>query len=93
MTHHERQLTLIVSGVVQGIYFRQFVAERASSFRIAGYAQNQLDGTVKIVVEGPEDTLEAFIPIIMRGPAGAHVKDIEAEWKAASGIFKGFEIK
>lgn len=91
--NHDRQLTLVVSGVVQGVFFRQFVFESAMRLRLVGFVQNQNDGTLVIVVEGPQETLEAFIPVVMRGPAGSHVGDIHAQWKAASGVFKNFIVK
>lgn len=87
---HERQLTLVVSGVVQGVFFRQFVIDNALRLHLSGFVENQNNGTLKIVAEGPEDVLEAFIPVVMRGPAGAHVKDIEAHWKASTSTFRGF---
>lgn len=89
---YDRQLTLIVSGVVQGVFFRQFVADSAERLHLNGFVENQNNGTVKIVVEGPQDTLEAFIPVVMRGPAGVYVKDVDAEWKVSSGSFRKFTI-
>lgn len=59
---------LIVSGRVQGVGFRWSTLQIAERLGLAGWVSNQIDGTVKIRVQGPEDVVNQFIKIIKQGP-------------------------
>jgi acylphosphatase len=58
----------LVSGSVQGVGFRWFVA---------GYARNLPDGRVEVVVSGPDDVLPALEDLLRAGPANARVALVE----------------
>jgi acylphosphatase len=47
----------LVSGMVQGVGYRWFVARHARSLGLSGYARNLPDGRVEVVVQGPEGAL------------------------------------
>jgi acylphosphatase len=67
----------LVSGLVQGVGFRWFVARHARSLGLAGYARNLPDGRVEIVVSGPDDALPALERLLRAGPANAQVEGLE----------------
>ncbi len=52
---------MIVSGRVQGVGFRYSVRRKALGFGLVGWVKNNDDGTVRIEVEGNEQTIERFI--------------------------------
>src|SRR5439155_1135808 len=58
---------------------------------MAGLVRNLPDGRVEIVVEGPKVMLEAFIADVNRGPMGAVIRDVQAEWEPPAGL-QGFQI-
>jgi acylphosphatase len=67
----------VVSGMVQGVGFRWFVARHARSLGLAGYARNLPDGRVEVVVSGPDEALPALERLLRAGPANAQVEGVE----------------
>lgn len=65
------RLRMIVSGRVQGVFFRAAAAEQARLLGIAGVARNREDGTVEIVAEGDRNALELLAAWAHRGPTSA----------------------
>jgi acylphosphatase len=55
------RVVAVVSGHVQGVGYRWFVRELAIGAGLAGSATNLPDGRVEVVVEGPEDDVEALV--------------------------------
>ncbi|WP_295728398.1 acylphosphatase [uncultured Limosilactobacillus sp.] len=58
---------LIVSGRVQGVGFRWSTYQLAQELAVCGYVQNQLDGTVLIVVQGPHELVRKFVQAVRDG--------------------------
>lgn len=76
----------LVSGRVQGVGFRPFVARLASALDLAGWVQNTPEG-VLIHVEGPGERLAHFRDRLEREiPAAAVLLSIKAEPRAALGL-------
>ena len=67
----------LVSGMVQGVGFRWFVARHARSLGLGGFARNLPDGRVEVVVSGPEEALPALEKLLRAGPANAQVEGVE----------------
>jgi acylphosphatase len=67
----------LVSGSVQGVGFRWYVARHARSLGLAGYARNLPDGRVEVVVSGPDEMLPALEEVLRAGPANAQVDKVE----------------
>lgn len=66
-----------VVGRVQGVFFREGTRQKASELGLAGFAQNELDGSVYIEVEGEEVRVEELIAWCRRGPPAARVERVE----------------
>ena len=60
----------LVSGVVQGVGFRWFVARHARALGLGGYAQNLPDGRVEVVASGGEPTALTRLEELLRCGAG-----------------------
>jgi acylphosphatase len=69
--------TFLVSGAVQGVGFRWFVARHARSLGFNGYARNLPDGRVEVVVSGPASALPGFEELLRTGPAYARVESVD----------------
>jgi acylphosphatase len=67
----------LVSGLVQGVGFRWFVARHARSLGLTGFARNLPDGRVEVVVNGTDETLTALERLLRQGPANAQVERVE----------------
>ena len=55
------RVVALVSGHVQGVGYRWFVRELATGAGLSGSARNLPNGQVEVVVEGPEDDVEALV--------------------------------
>jgi acylphosphatase len=84
----------LVSGMVQGVGFRWFVARHARSLGLTGYARNLPDGRVEVVVAGPDEALPALERLLRAGPANAQVDRVERSSEAAPPMAgKSFDIR
>jgi acylphosphatase len=63
----------VVSGRVQGVWYRDTARREAERLGLAGVARNQTDGTVLLEAEGPPDAVDAFLAWAGDGPSQARV--------------------
>ena len=82
----------IVRGLVQGVGFRYFAVRAARKAGIAGTVRNLSDGTVEAIGEGSAAALSAFRAELERGPAGAHVSEVEEIKLRPDGRYAGFDV-
>jgi acylphosphatase len=66
-----------VTGHVQGVGFRWFVARHARSLGLSGYARNLADGRVEVVATGEESLLARLEELLRSGPANAYVTGVD----------------
>lgn len=87
-----KRIHLIVSGRVQGVFFRAETKQAASSLGLTGWIKNNLDGRVEICAEGDEEHLNNLVDWVHHGPSLADVTNVSVNWEAATGEFKSFDI-
>ena len=75
---HAPRYRYIVSGRVQGVGFRAFVADAARAEGLAGWVRNLPDGRVEVHAEGDAEALGRFEWRLWQGPAMARVDDVVA---------------
>jgi len=83
---------LYISGRVQGVYFRNSVAELADNLGVLGWVRNLYDGRVEAILEGEEANVEKIAEFCRRGPAGAYVLNLETKWEEYRSEFTDFKI-
>jgi acylphosphatase len=76
---------VVVSGRVQGVFFRAETRNRARLLGLAGWVRNNADGNVEAVFEGDPDKVESMIEWCRRGPAHAAVENVEVAWEEPQG--------
>lgn len=81
-----------VTGRVQGVGFRAFVARLAASVGVAGAVRNDADGGVTGFAEGDRESLELFRQGLERGPAHARVDRVEESEIASPPERGGFDV-
>jgi acylphosphatase len=91
MSDHAR-VHLLVTGLVQGVAFRQSAVFEAERLGIAGWVKNLPDGRVEAEVEGEKAKVEVFARWCEHGPRGAQVEWVDATWGPATGLLRGFQI-
>lgn len=84
---------VVISGMVQGVFFRYEVRMRAQSLGITGWVMNRHDGSVEAVFEGSKDAVESIVRWCHKGPSGAIVDKVDVEWEPYKGEFKGFSVE
>jgi len=88
-----RQLEAIVHGRVQGVSFRYYTRLEAQRLGVTGWAANQRDGTVIVIAQGSDESLERLISYLRHGPAMARVDKLEIRWVESSEAFTDFGIR
>ncbi len=84
---------VIITGYVQGVYFRAFASRAAKSLGLKGYVRNNPGGQVEIRAEGDRQKLEKLVQQLEIGPPEALVEKMETNWLSYSGVFSNFEIR
>ena len=72
-----RRVHVIVSGGVQGVFYRATCVELARALGVNGWVRNMLDGRVEAEFEGEGASVEAMLRWAREGPAGAQVRALE----------------
>lgn len=72
-----RRVKILVSGRVQGVYFRVFTQNKAKHFAIKGSVRNLPDGRVEIIAEAEHPVIEKFIKWCHKGPITARVDHLD----------------
>ena len=83
---------MLISGKVQGVWYRASAAEIARELNLTGFAKNLNDGSVEIVAVGEKTQLEQLRKWCEDGPSGAKVQDMRAEWSDTEEHFESFSI-
>jgi acylphosphatase len=82
----------LISGRVQGVWFRQSTAAAVADIRVAGWVRNLDDGRVEAVFEGTPEAVAAALAYVRRGPERARVDDVEVLSESPAGV-TGFGVR
>jgi acylphosphatase len=72
-----RRVRVLVSGRVQGVFFRASCAERAAALGLSGWIRNVANGDVEAVFEGTDTAVEQIVRWCREGPPLARVDRID----------------
>lgn len=80
----------VVTGKVQGVWFRASAKREADRLGVTGHARNLADGSVEVLACGTPETVAALIEWLHAGPALARVERVEVSdsTEAASARFE-----
>lgn len=81
-----------VTGTVQGVGYRYFAQKNANRYQLTGYAMNMPDGSVKLIAQGHDPQLEAFIGCLESGPRFASVESISVDGLDETETYYNFEV-
>ena len=87
-------LRLKISGRVQAVGFRAFIADEAERRGLSGWVRNRRDGSVEALLAGEEAIVDEMAETCRRGPRGSRVEDLAIEAASESDLtsHSGFEI-
>jgi acylphosphatase len=83
---------VLVSGKVQGVYFRQNTQIVANRYRVSGWVRNLKDGRVELVLEGNETDVSEVIKWCHVGPPNSIVEKVDVRYERYVGEFLEFKI-
>lgn len=72
------RVRVLVSGKVQGVWFRESTRQEAQRLGVGGWVRNLPDGRVEAVFTGPANAVDQMVAWCHRGPDGAQVAGVAA---------------
>ncbi len=86
------RVRVLVSGRVQGVWFRESCREQAQAERVEGWVRNRADGRVEVVLEGPPASVDRVVRWCRDGPRRARVDGVEVRDESPIGE-QGFRVR
>jgi acylphosphatase len=83
---------VVITGHVQGVWFRDSCQQRARRSGVAGWVRNRPDGSVEAIFEGDDDAVEALVDWCREGPERARVDHVEVGDQPVEGA-AGFWVR
>jgi len=87
------QVHVLISGRVQGVFFRASTRDEALARGLAGWVRNRADGRVEAVFEGDRRVVENMLAWCKKGPPYAYVDQVEIDWQPYQGDLEEFRIR
>jgi acylphosphatase len=83
---------ILVSGRVQGVFYRGWTEANARQLGINGWVRNRMNGQVEILAMGPREEMDELVRRCWHGPRAAAVDEVEVlEAEAEAG--EGFRVR
>jgi acylphosphatase len=71
-----KAVNALISGKVQGVWYRAWTVEEARKRGLAGWVRNRRDGTVEAVFAGPAEQVDDMVQACHQGPPLAKVAGV-----------------
>ena len=84
---------VLISGRVQGVWFRASTRQKADQLGIKGWVRNTSDGRVEAVFEGQEELVREIVEWCYHGPPMAKVSNVEVKKQDSTEDFDSFSVK
>lgn len=85
-------IRVIVTGRVQGVWYRKFCFDQATKIHLEGWVKNMPDGSVQLVAQGDRDKLDSLISKLNEGSPFSKVKNLDVIWLPADANLELFKI-
>ena len=89
----QKRVRLVISGRVQGVWYRASAREQALALGLGGWVRNASGGRVEAAAEGEADAVDAFVAWCRQGPPQARVAGVEATPEEPTGEEPGFYVR
>ena len=83
---------VVVTGRVQGVFFRDSTRRRAEAVGVSGWVSNRPDGAVEAVFEGDAEAVDQLVEFCRRGPGRAQVASVDVGEEEPEGL-SGFQVR
>ena len=88
----QQRIHLLVSGKVQGVFFRQALKVIAKKNNVLGWVRNLTDKRVEAMLEGETKSVNLVIEWARVGPANSRVDNIKIHNEEFKNEFSTFEV-
>jgi acylphosphatase len=89
----QRRVAIVVSGSVQGVFFRSSLQDEAERLGVSGWVRNAADGSVEAQIQGSPEAVDEIIRFCRRGPSGASVENIDVRDLEVLAGERGFRVR
>lgn len=89
----KRTKKVIISGKVQGVYYRLETQKAARQAGVAGYVKNLANGSVEAVFQGNQEAVDQMVAWCHQGPPAARVDQVVVDTPPSDTAFTGFEVR
>jgi len=89
----DKAVHLLISGRVQGVFYRYTAQKVASRLGIRGWIKNLPNGKVEVIAIGTPSAVDTFTAWCQEGPPGAQVSDVEVTPLPSPPELEGFSIR
>ncbi len=83
---------VLVTGRVQGVWFRDYVKKNAVLLNLNGWVKNNPDKSVSLAIEGKKGMITSLIQLIKIGSPRSNVQDVQVTWTSYQNKFNSFKI-
>jgi len=83
----------LISGRVQGVFFRAHTCDEAKKRGLTGWVKNLHDRRVEAVFEGKDEEVQSMVSWCRTGPPHAVVTDVSVEGESYRGEFADFTVR
>jgi len=83
----------IISGRVQGVFFRDYTRKEAINIGLTGWVRNLPDRTVEAVISGDSETVDQMIGWLHRGSPGSRVDHVQVDVLDTDKSYSSFEVR
>lgn len=91
--NEKKAVHAIISGRVQGVFFRMETRRTAERLGVTGWVRNRPDGSVEAIFEGDSEKVDQVVYWCKKGPPAATVTDLQVAETGFTGEFKNFSIR
>ena len=91
--NRKKSVHVVLSGRVQGVFFRMETRRAAERFGVNGWVRNRADGTVEAVFEGESEKVDIAVDWCKKGPPMASVSNIKIDGIEYTGDYMDFSIR
>lgn len=88
-----KNVHVLISGKVQGVWFRANTRQKAEQLKIKGWVRNTSDGKVEAIFEGKQENIEEMLDWCRKGPPLAEVDNVKVEDQTNIYGFDDFKIR
>ncbi len=92
MSSPKTRVHVVISGLVQGVFFRHYTRKYAIQYNLTGWVKNRSDGDVEAIFEGGEESIALMIDWCRGGPPSAQVSHIDISHEESTNTFPDFRI-